>query len=762
MKLILASLGVRLLWWVGGGWPVVAQLLPQGLNGTIRITLEDGLWKPTPEGVSYQDLTLDLVCRNNRCDRHIWGYAPGFNQADHLGTVTVIPRGDRAWQLQVQLDLAPDPWRPQTGTAQYQIELEQTQGQWSGTYSGIVDLLEIDADTVNAQAVAGHLSRVSREPLPRSLPGHRPIAPGEHPRLIVRRQDRAALRRKIATSDGKRILKRLQETLNTQPNYGGYAPNGGYYAAGYCFLSFLNEDVQAAAQGWQIVQQAISQPGPRLLEQSPIVAGVALAYDLCYPAWTVEQRKSVTTWLAQETAILIAGTSDRGWNPHPISNWNARARGAAGLATLAILGEPADSLPADVDTETLGRWLKIAERNVQRFLTLGLGDRAFGSEGDHYTVEPMRFCVLPFLQAHKNVLGQDILQGSGGEWLLPQYLMRAIVVESQPTIPTYGRHRSSFSPALLPVGLHTVPHELLPGVLWVLNQQFGQPHNPTFGIEWPSDAVSLLAAYPESPEPVEPQNPVQVWGRVLVDGQKGFYLFRDRWQDSQDFVASLYAKHEVFRSSWSFPEAGSFRIWGLGGRWAAAGPSENRRESENVVVLPGIPAEGEAQTTAFASQANGSGVVSLQMDNVYRTRRNPPVGVRSLRSFAVDYSGASGAPGLFVVVDQFEANNLETVWTMHTAEAVTQIDEHRFTLQSAVGTTLQGTFIAPSAVQITVEPTERGHKILATGDNAFFVVMTVQARQAPTLEIVGTGLNSRVSVGQQQITFQEGRIVLAK
>ncbi|MEQ8752770.1 MAG: hypothetical protein RID09_04510 [Coleofasciculus sp. G1-WW12-02] len=66
----------------------------------------------------------------------------------------------------------------------------------------------------------------------------------------------------------------------------------------------------------------------RLLEHSTVVAGVALAYDLCYPAWDEEQVQQVADWLASQTALLVKGTAGDGWNPNPPSNWNARARGA--------------------------------------------------------------------------------------------------------------------------------------------------------------------------------------------------------------------------------------------------------------------------------------------------------------------------------------------------------------------------------------------------------------------------------------------------
>ncbi|MGK7928729.1 MAG: hypothetical protein AB4290_26415, partial [Spirulina sp.] len=69
---------------------------------------------------------------------------------------------------------------------------------------------------------------------------------------------------------------------------------------------------------------------------------------------------------------------------------------------------------------------------------------------------------------------------------------------------------------------------------------------------------------------------------------------------------------------------------------------------------------------------------------------------------------------MFVVVDRFEHDDREKIWTMHVEEEVT-IGDRGFTLHAASGATLKGTFIAPSPVRIAFEPHETGGKIMATG-----------------------------------------------
>jgi hypothetical protein len=156
----------------------------------------------------------------------------------------------------------------------------------------------------------------------------------------------------------------------------------------------------------------------------------------------------------------------------------------------------------------------------------------------------------------------------------------------------------------------------------------------------------------------------------------------------------------------------------------------------------------------------------LRTDNIFRPNSDPPVGIGLLRSLAVDYSGASGAPALFAVADRFLGSVTaeefkEKRWVMHT-EGRVSIGGQSFSIQGANGATMKGTFVAPSPVQLSFQKVAGGGKIVATGGQHFFVVMTVQRGKAPALKVTGKGLNARVQVGQQAISFQEDRLVLAK
>ena len=132
-----------------------------------------------------------------------------------------------------------------------------------------------------------------------------------------------------------------------------------------------------------------------------------------------------------------------------------------------------------------------------------------------------------------------------------------------------------------------------------------------------------------------------------------------------------------------------------------------------------------------------------------------------LRSFAVDYSGTSGAAGLFVVVDRFRDLSPNKTWIMYTEGKVT-LEGQSFTILGKKGATMKGTFIAPSAVKLSWQETPAGGKIMASGGSLFYVVMTVQQEEAPAVKVSGVGLNATIQVGEQEIRFADQKVVHLK
>ncbi|WP_198648440.1 hypothetical protein [Cyanothece sp. BG0011] len=696
------------------------------MSRKVSIVLENALWRNSNQEIAYQDITLDFICKNNHCDSEIWGFAPDFNQGEHQGTVT-LNQSHNQWVLEVDLTINPDPWLSLSGKANYRIALTKKNNKvLVGNYQG----------HFNNKLLQGKASGIINPLYPQPLSYHKLIQAQDHPRLLFSKEDLPKIRKKATTQIGKPIFKKLEETLNQTVSYDGYVPNAGYYAAGQCFHALIEENPKQAEQAWTVTKTAIHTSYRRLFELSPVVTGIAIAYDLCYPFWDNNHRILVSNWLAQQAQLLIDGTPDKGWNPTAWSNWNARARGAAGLAALAILKEPEGYFSPDIDIEQL---LTIAKRNIIRYLETAIGNKGFGTEGDHYTTEPFILTLFPFFTGYYHVKGEKFAtENSNLAWLLPHYLMRIIPRDNGYPIPSYGRHRNYPGGSLFAMGMGSVPMNFLPGVMWVFDHYWGENGDKTLGIKNSLDAIFLLVNYPEN---VSIKHPSKIFNKVLVDEKKGFYVFRNQWQDQNDFVASIYGKREHLNKSWSFPDAGSFRIWGLGENWAVAGESKNKPENENIIIQENHQ-KLTMQPIYFESQKEGSGIVSLQAENW-------------LRSFAVDYSNISGVPGLFVVVDQFNEPENNHSWVMNTQGNVT-IDKNTFLIKRDRNVTMKGTFITPQTIELNYE--EETQRIVATGRGDFLIIMTVQKNDIPELKVINNRLNPQVIIGKRVVGFKDKHI----
>jgi hypothetical protein len=174
---------------------------------------------------------------------------------------------------------------------------------------------------------------------------------------------------------------------------------------------------------------------------------------------------------------------------------------------------------------------------------------------------------------------------------------------------------------------------------------------------------------------------------------------------------------------------------------------------------------------SFKPCPDGSGVISV------RTAPNPS-GPSSLRSLAVDYSGASGAPGLFAVVDKVSGAEGKTIFWQLVTERSNRVtvDGSRFVIHGRDGAALHGTVVAPASPQIETADVDQRHEvnyhdihrhdsfartvIRVAGSEFFMVVMTIQKGDPPRASVRGRDAEAEVQVGEQMIRFDGEKIIL--
>jgi hypothetical protein len=488
--------------------------------------------------------------------------------------------------------------------------------------------------------------------------GFVPVKPGEHPRLFFRKSDLPELKRRAATPEGKAIIEQLRRSLG-----GGEAlpeslsaaskaydatkqklPEGAYtmsHAAGFGMLYQLTGDKKYADLGRKCMELAFagqrdrddryawSAPGGEL-RAGPTLACYAMGYDLCYDGWDPAFRKKVALAI-QNYSDVKAGE----WNKAegitlrqmamtpkqmPASNHYGAVVGGAGIAVLAILGDPG------TDDTFLKSYLAKVEDNMILTVSRGFGDHGYFSENAGPSHVAANSSFVPLLQAMKVAAGKDYISPRpNGQWLTMRWAMELLPDKNgRPVYPcrkpsSYGSenflgdgagggvsHGGWFSQ-----GFGAVLDEQKPALLWVYNHFVAEADRGAFTARnYPHRAVLALVNWPIG---VKEKNPADVIPRAIVDKIHGYYVFRNRWQDDKDIlVATLLSSGPLGHMS-NLP--GDVMVWGLGERTRFGRFGQ------------------KSQTTYYASAKDGSGIVAATDGNC----------------LAVDFSKASGADALLVM-----------------------------------------------------------------------------------------------------------------
>ena len=503
-----------------------------------------------------------------------------------------------------------------------------------------------------------------------------PVA-GEHPRLLFREADVAALRARAKTPEGRAILARLRKLLGengeavtkvfnaTPPHNHNKSPKDqplgtftSWHAAGFGFLYQVTGEKKYADLSRTCVELMLAgkydidnryswiMPGTDLRCGS-VLHAMAYAYDFCYDAWPGEFREKIALemqnfekvcasaqdgWEAQKaqgkevppapeptTVLDLAGRS--GYPPG--SNHYGSLIGGTGVAMLAIRNDPGVNTP----------WVdeRIAEiaSNMPRMLCHGFGDGGYYAEGFPPSRLSSEGGFLDLVLAMRNAAGRDYVNvdrsnvdALSTRWI---YHIGGAGKGQFPSRGTYGGDelsqggiRGSFA-----LGLGTVKPNHRRALLWTYRTFFdafeAEGEKTWNAVTYPHMAVHAFINWPVGQTP---QDPDEVMPKVLVDHDHGYFVARNRWQDKDDIIVTHLIEmgplgYYAAKDGPGHGRNGRLRVWGLGRK-----------------IAFDVGANGEP--THFAAGKDGSFVLTAGT------------------ALAVDMSGKSGAD-LVVVTAGFKA-----------------------------------------------------------------------------------------------------------
>ncbi|MEI7833594.1 MAG: hypothetical protein WCJ56_10405, partial [bacterium] len=260
---------------------------------TLRLQLQHGVWVPMVFATAYGT----------------------FNMATHYGYVLdATTDGDTA-HVKVMLRFQPDPWVGRRAEVTYDLAVKVDGALCAGTWTGVVHGEKREG------VVTGTIEPVT------PVPDFVPPAPGEHPRMLVRKADISALRKKAETPWGKAILVRL------------LAAKSDVVAQAMAYT--LTGDAQYAATAQVIIQQAFDTNAYYHLNIAHAPAGVAvehlIAYDLIYDTCDDAFRQRMQAFLRDKLPFFYMGVNNTQFNPNDTSNWSLMYRSGAGMIGLTLL-----------------------------------------------------------------------------------------------------------------------------------------------------------------------------------------------------------------------------------------------------------------------------------------------------------------------------------------------------------------------------------------------------------------------------------------
>ena len=350
IRLILAMILVLLF----GEAALAAQPAEQ-----IRLTLRGALARVDSGREALADLHLDIVRRGGELESATWGYAPGYNRADHPGKVIKSEINGDSMTLDIEVVVRPDQWWT-GGGARYRLVLKRQGQNLSGAYTG----------AINGRSVEGEVSGGVGPLLLPPVQGRFHPRPGEHPRLLFGKDDLPRLRDRLQTPLGQKLVAALEVEWKRSEGGFGYGrfrgveqameATQGFHAASHGLMYLLKDDGAHANRAKELTVLAMKSGSAQdeMWTYVQKMHGVALAYDFCYHAWDEPFRQEVRTWLMRwaSDSTRPRALRPQGNQSAAIVNMNAYSadlalfRAAAGFAALAVMGDQTAGTPPAVIT----------------------------------------------------------------------------------------------------------------------------------------------------------------------------------------------------------------------------------------------------------------------------------------------------------------------------------------------------------------------------------------------------------------------------
>lgn len=732
-------------------------------SGTLGLVLDNGVRFRTQRQTARSDLSVDFICRDGRWEQRAWAWFDRMPALEHVVTLTGAEGDAETLKLDFLVNFTSHAPVFAGGSGRYTVELRRALGVIRGDFTGRLGPLDEGVSTNFWSVYRGYALGSTQKPewpmgigsgrvcslrgvgatvhaeigpLPRAVPGHEPVRQGEHPRLLARQRDAGESAARFAAGTGASVTGGLEKVLQRQR--GEWWNCAGSEAAGWAILWQIGRDEAMAAKAAASARDAmeVMRANPHSMVYGRNLAGVSLAYDLCFAQWPEDFRKTVCKELAvaalrlaaclprttKTDALLAPGQLFDGI----VSSYDYRLgymRAAAGLALLAIESD----IGCDVSAERLAAADAAISGTVRRLLRDGIGEHGEGT--GNYGYADLLEVLFPYLQAYKSVRGCDLAAGTGAE----RVGLLGIATKGACLQRGNGYPSGAWVPFAIPLAAPEISGCLCSAAA-KMECRFDDPwHGAIAAVNWPR-VLDGLGANGGVPAILEDQ---AMGSYVLGGGGNAdrFVYFRGGAGPDQAaairgdvclhaFGREWMASHAANPGDFSWPNARNCNTINL---------AQENRAGQRVAIVP--RSAGYIDRIRFdraKGPSDGSGSVCMRADaegvspdramrgaGVFGLEGGGLLGGAAWRTVGADFSGASGAEVLLVIVEGCFVGNgdADCYWEMDTgsvsADRVVTGPGTFLVRPSGTNATMQGTFIHPGVVDVTYAPPEgtRGGRI---------------------------------------------------
>jgi len=524
-----------------------------------------------------------------------------------------------------------------------------------------------------------------------------------HPRGLITKEEVPAIRLRVKSEPFKSMalaLKRTTEALTIKSDKN--VSDSSELARLHSYLYILSGDTAEAGKAWIYTSALIENkdvfcnPVSRGLNRARLLRNIAETYDLCYECWNIAIRKLVSEKLIY---VIMTTSSNMGYDANYSieSNWMGVRYGAVYFASLVC-----DDFNANPDTRSrLLPYEWDANKRLGEHMAANINSNGWNTESLSYFSYNWTF-IGPALVAFKNRFQSRFHNSMEPKALnsLWGYSTASVSIRGtggKVTQPDFSDDDPMGEYFLLTLGLRLFPESQKPALLWMVNYLSGPD-------TWDYDRVQPFYNIIWYPANISPENPEKAGWLTYYDPEQGVALFRNRFQDKNDILASLTATANRVRGHQGEDNLG-FRIIGLGSIWAVgagrtgyvAGQSTLFATEKISDTLTGFSTKGKVINIKPEKDGSGSMTVSGSC-----------VGVRNhTRNMLTDYSKRSGAEAVFIITDI--SDNGRT-WRMNSPEFNNlKILKDGFLLTSPEGSELKAVvFSDEDTLRITSEKVHYG------------------------------------------------------